>query len=353
MIEAAPIPVAIVTGFLGAGKTSLLNTLLRAREMAATLALINEWGEIGIDHFLIEKIDGDMILLNSGCVCCTLRGDLVESLRDRLARRDSGAMAPFERIVIETTGLADPSPILQAILGDPLMSRRLRLAGIVAVVDAVNGAQTIARHRVNARQIALADVLAIAKSDLIDPARAATLADLRERLRTLNPVAPIVDIAAGALGPTEFFALERRPFASNGAGVAAQAQTLHNAWIRTRILRLEKPTETAMLAAFLQALGDLAGPGLLRLKGLVALADDPVSPLVLHGAQHVIHPPRRLAQWPDGDRSTRIVMIVEGVAMTAIDRLFGALSGDVSIDAPDMAALTQSPLSARRGGLLG
>jgi G3E family GTPase len=353
VIESPAIPATVVTGFLGAGKTSLLNTMLRAREMAATLVLINEWGDIGLDHLLIEKIDGDMILLNLGCVCCTLRGDLVDCLRDCLARRDSGAMASFERIVIETTGLADPSPILQAILGDPQMSRRLRFAGIVAVIDAVNGAQTIARHRVSARQIALADVLAIAKSDLIVPVRAGALADLRERLRALNPVAPIVDIAAAEFGPTDLLALERRAFPAAGACIAAQAESVHNAWIRTRTLRREKPIEAAMLRAFLQALGDLAAPGLLRLKGLIALADDPASPLVLHGAQHMIHPPRRLAHWPDGDRATRIVMIVEGVAMSAIDRLFQALAADPAVDAPDMAALTQSPLSARRGGLLG
>jgi G3E family GTPase len=192
------IPVTIVTGFLGAGKTSLLNTLLRAREVAATLVLINEWGDIGLDHLLIEKIDGDMILLNSGCVCCTLRGDLVDCLRDCLARRDAGAMAPFERIVIETTGLADPSPILQAILGDPRMSRRLRLAGMVTLIDAINGEATLARHRVSAGQIALADVLAIAKSDLVDPARAVELANLRERLRALNPVARTLPLANSA-----------------------------------------------------------------------------------------------------------------------------------------------------------
>ena len=352
MSETAPIPVAIVTGFLGAGKTSLLNALLRAPEMAASLVLINEWGEVGLDHLLIEKVDGDLILLSSGCLCCTLRGDLVDALRSCLERRDAGAVTRFERIIIETSGLADPSPIMQAVMGNTELATRLRLAGIVTLVDAVNGAATIVRHRVGARQIALADVLAIAKSDLIDPAaRAAEMRGLSDELRALNPAAPILDVAAGEFGIGDLVDLERRVGLLGLEDLSAAP--MHNAWIKTRVLRAARPLDEAAFAAFLDLLSGLLGPKLLRVKGLVALADDPDAPLVLHGAQHIFHPPRRLQQWPDGDRTTRIVMIVEGVPAATIDRLWAALTGIPSIDAPDMSALTQSPLSASRGGLLG
>ena len=355
MSEAATIPVTIVTGFLGAGKTSLLNALLRAPEMAASLVLINEWGEVGLDHLLIEKVDGDVILLSSGCLCCTLRGDLVDALRDCLERRDSGAIARFERIIIETTGLADPSPIMHALLSDAELARRLRLAGIVTLVDAVNGAATIANHRVAARQIALADVLGISKSDLLDPAkRGASLHELRETLRAQNPAAPLVDIASGGFGVGEFVALEQSVNLHDARELESLPATpMHNSWIKTRIFRAARPLDPATFTDFLDLLGGLLGPKLLHIKGLIALADDPASPLVLHGAQHVFHPPRRLAQWPDGDRTTRIVMIVEGVPAATIDRLWAALTRAPAIDAPDMAALTQSPLSAPRGGLLG
>ena len=239
----ASIPVTIVTGFLGAGKTSLLNNLLGAREMAASLVLINEWGEVGLDHLLIEKVDGDKILLSSGCLCCTLRGDLVDALRNCLERRDSGAMIRFERIIVETTGLADPSPIMQAVMGDARLATRLRLAAIVTLVDAVNGAATIRHHRVGARQAALADVLAISKSDLIDPTtRAADLRGLSNDLRAMNPTAPIVDIAAGEFSLGDFVSLEERVCLHDLGDLASlPTAPMHNAWIRTRVLRAARP----------------------------------------------------------------------------------------------------------------
>jgi G3E family GTPase len=353
-VSDALIPVTIVTGFLGAGKTSLLNGLLRAPELAASLVLINEWGEAGLDHLLIEKVDGDMILLSSGCLCCALRGDLVDALLSCLARRDAGAIGPFERVIIETTGLAEPSPVVQAIVGDAELATRLRLAGIVTLVDAVNGAATIAHHGVGARQIALADVLGIAKSDLIDPAmRAAQMGDLAASLRALNATAPIIDIAARAIGPAEFIDVGRRGNILDATAPDAILTPPHNAWIKTRVLRVAQPLEPAAFAAFLELLAGLLGPKLLRIKGLIALADNPETPLVLNGAQHLLHSMCRLAQWPDADRTTRVVMIVEGVPAAAIDRLWAAVTRAPTIDAPDMAALTQSPLSAQRGGLLG
>jgi len=352
--DGAPLPVVIITGFLGAGKTSLLNTLLRAPELTSSLVLINEWGEVGLDHLLIEKVVGDMILLNSGCVCCTLRGDLVEALRSCLERRDSGAIPPFERIMVETTGLAEPSPVMQAIVGDAVLARRLRLAGIVTLVDAINGEETLARHSVAARQVAVADLLAISKSDLINPAtRAATPHDLAATLRALNPVAGILDGAAGELGPKDLLDLMRQDSIRAGhESTTLTTPLFHNAWIKTRVLRVTVPLEANAFAAFLALLSEQLGPKLLRIKGLVALNDNPERPLVLQGAQHLLDVTRRLVRWPDADRTTRIVLIVEGMSAATIDRLWGALTHAPAVDAPDMAALTQSPLSLPRGGLM-
>ena len=197
----------IVTGFLGAGKTTLINRLLRAPELADALVIVNEWGEIGLDHLLYERLTGDAILINSGCVCCALRGDLVETLRDVLERRESGALPAFGRIVLETTGLAEPAPILHALIADPELSSRLALAGVTTLVDAVNGMSTLRSRGESARQIALADRLVVAKSDLLPQAeRASRLAELDAALRDLNPTAPIVDGAAAEFGPAEFLA---------------------------------------------------------------------------------------------------------------------------------------------------
>ena len=345
------LPVLVITGFLGAGKTSLLNALLRAPEMAASLVLINEWGDVGIDHLLVDKIDGDMILLSSGCVCCTLRGDLIDALRLCLDQRQSGVRPLFERIVIETTGLADPVPVVQSIVGDAAVATRLRLAGVVTLIDAVNSAATIAGQRVAARQIALADVLAISKSDLIDPAaRSAALRDLAGQLRVLNPAARIVDAAAEDFCVRDFLALEQSDMLSERQ--KPPTGPTHNSWIKTRVLRSATPVDELEFAAFLAWLKDAYGPKLLRVKGLVALAGNPDSPLVLQGAQHVFQAPQRLDHWPDGDRTTRIVIIAEGAPLAAIDRFWGALTHATTIDAPDMAALVQSPLGAPRAGQL-
>jgi len=345
------IPVTIVTGFLGAGKTSLLNALLRAPEMSASLVLINEWGDVGLDHLLIEKVDGDMIAMMSGCLCCTLRGDLVDTLRDRLEQRDRAPIGGFERIVIETTGLADPSPVIQAILGDGATAARLHIAGIVTLIDAVNCAATMIRHRVGAAQIAVADVLAISKSDLIDPAaRAEALRALAFDLRARNRAARIVDLGANGFAVKDFLALERR-FDSPEMS-EAPAPPIHNAWIRTRVLRSARPIDEAAFSALLDLLRGALGSGLLRIKGLVALAGSPDTPLVLQGARDAIQTSRRLPRWPDGDATTRIVVIFEGASGATIDRLWAAATRAPTIDAPDMAALTHSPLSAPRGGLL-
>ena len=337
------IPVHIVTGFLGAGKTSLINRLLRAPELADTLVIVNEWGEIGLDHLLYEKIADDVILMPSGCLCCDLRGDLLDCLHDVLRRRDSEELAPFARIVLETSGLADPAPILHALFSDPGLAERTRLAGIITFVDAVNGLVTLERHGEARRQVALADRLVLTKSDL-EP----STAPLRAALAAINPTAAIVDLAADAFGAREFLAESSAPTLGR-----ASAMSAHGASVRSRSFSTERPIETAALGRFLELLSVTLGPNLLRIKGLVGTRESPDQPLLIQGAQHVFHRPTSLAEWPSSRRETVLVVISDGLESEAVERLWRALTGVPELDRPDLAALTDNPLAPRRGGLLG
>ena len=347
MSKAGSLTLHIVTGFLGAGKTTLLNRWLRAPELADALVIVNEFGSVGLDHELVEAATGDVVLMPSGCLCCDLRGDLVESLRGLLQRRAAGELPPFRRIVLETSGLADPAPILHAWLADPLLSREIGLAGIVTLVDAVNGAQTLEHYGEARRQVALADSLVVTKADLSQAGIGLTA--LLETLSRLNPAAPVYVEATTAIpvaallaaGPLGSLAPRARAWAAHSGAPAAQAFTS------------AEPSDEAAVERFLAALRRHLGPELLRVKGLIALRDDPGRPLVVQGAQHVLHPLRRLAHWPGEDRRTRLVIITDGAAANRAQDLWRALAGAPQIDRPDLVALTDNPLAPARGGLLG
>lgn len=374
------IPVTVVTGFLGAGKTSLLNRLVRDPALAGTGFIINEFGEIGIDHLLVEAADDGIVELSSGCLCCTVRGELVTTLENFLRGLDNGRIETLSRIVIETTGLADPVPVLATLTAHPYLSLRYAIDGVITVVDAVNGSRTLDEHEEAVKQVAVADRLVIAKADLSEGA--ARLPALRQRLAALNPGAPLVDAATAApadvLGcglydPATKTADVRRWLnaeAFDGAGdhhhhdhACSGGDCDHPSHhhhhdghhhhdegsrhdgVSAFSLVSDGALPAGALEMFLELLRAAHGPKLLRLKGVVRLAEDPEHPLVVHAVQELFHPPVRLPSWPDADRRTRLVFITRDLAEEEVRRLFDAFAGILAPDTPDRKAMTDNPLA--------
>jgi len=333
LAEPAPdyTPVILVTGFLGSGKTTLLRRLLRDPALADTAVLINELGEVGLDHHLLERIDDTMVLLQSGCLCCTIRGELAAAIKNLHSKRERGVVPAFRRLVVESTGLADPFPILSTVHADPVLKHHFRLGNVITTVDAVNAMGQLDRQPESVKQVAVADRLVMTKTDL---AAAGTIDRLVDRIRRINPAAGLRrsadrDVDAKAL-------LSPGTFDGSGAGrwLAAdfspapddhQHGSRHGDDIRAFAFSLDDAIDWTMFGIWLSMLLNRHGKEVLRVKGILNVAGTD-TPVAVHGVQHLVHPPTHMRAWPDADRRSRLVFIVRGLDPQAIERSWRAFS---------------------------
>jgi G3E family GTPase len=352
------LPASLLTGFLGSGKTTLLSKLLRQPALAETAVVINEFGEVGLDHHLVENAPEQTVLLDSGCLCCSIRGDLIDTLRSLFRRRVKGEVPPFKRVVIESTGLADPAPILQTLMSDPLLADRFRLDGVITTVDAVNGMNQLDRQFESVKQAAVADRLVLTKIDLVEPAR---LDALRARLRQLNPAAPQILARQGEVDGARLFDaglfnpalktpdvqgwLRAEAYGAREAHhghahdhdhahdhghdhhheEAALDPNRHDAHIRAFCMTADPPLDWDRFTRFIETLIARDGDRLLRIKGILNVAGFD-APVAVHGVQHLFHPPALLPAWPDQDRRSRLVFIVKDLAEEEIRQEFSAVT---------------------------
>jgi G3E family GTPase len=322
-------PVDLITGFLGSGKTTLLRRLLADPALADTAVLINEFGEVGLDHLLLERIDETMVLLQSGCLCCSIREELADAMQNLLARRESGEVPPFRRLVVESTGLADPFPILSTIHAHPVLKHHFRIGNVIATVDAVNAQAQIARQFETVKQIAAADRIVITKTDLTDDK---TVEQLRTEIRRINPDAPIWSNGADAVesrlllsdvSPVSSRRREKRKVRAEPDGHHHHAE-IHGDVTSFSVV-VDRPIDWIAFGLWLTMLLNRHGAEVLRVKGILNVAgwDRPVA---IHGVQHLVHPPEHMKAWPNGDRRSRIVFIVRGLDRKAIERSLAAFN---------------------------
>ena len=360
------LPVSILTGFLGAGKTTLLSRLMRHPGMDRVAVIVNEFGEVGIDDALVVQSSEDTVLLNSGCLCCTVRGDLVDTMRSLHARRAAGEVPEFDRLVVETTGLADPAPILHTMMADPFLIGRYRLDGVIAVVDAHHAMDQFDRQFESVKQAAVADRIVLSK---VDVAAADRVAAVRARLAGLNPAAPVIEARHGDADPARLFDAglydprgktadvarwlreeayrDEADAHSHGHGhdhehghehghdhhehghAHAHDVNRHDDRIHSFALHFDEPLKWSRIAGALDMLAQTHGANILRIKGLLNVAELDGAPVVVHAVQHMFHPPARIDEWPDGDRRSRLVFIVRDTDRAAVE---GALNAYLALD---------------------
>jgi G3E family GTPase len=325
--DRGPIPILVVSGFLGSGKTTLLRNLLLDPEAGEIAVIVNEFGEVGIDHHLVRKTDVRTTLLRNGCVCCSMRDDLSEALRHLLSQRERGTIPRFDRVVIETTGLADPAPILHTIVAEPVLRNHFRVERVVTTIDAVAGASNLDSYGEALRQVAAADHVIVTKQDLAAPE---ATAELKAKLRSINPAATVVDASFGSIDFAPLLAEESQrggeglgrlgglSFTVNGDPMAPAAVHAMSGRVASHCLIFDRPLNWQMFGIWLTMLLHRHGDRVLRLKGLLNVGAER-GPLLVEGVQHVIHVPRHLREWPDADRRSRIVFIARDLDLTQVE----------------------------------
>jgi G3E family GTPase len=325
------VQISLLTGFLGSGKTTLLNALLKHPDMGETAVLVNEFGEIGLDHELIEKIDEETILLNAGCLCCSVRGDLSRALRELSVKRAKGEVPKFTRVLIESTGLADPAPIIHTLISDPIVSQRFTLDSIVTTVDAVHGLGQFDDHAESVKQAAVADRIVMTKCDLADDEGMKTL---DERLNEFNPAAKVLRALHGDLHPDQLFNAGLYDPATKSLDVQRWLRdeayndddhhhehdvNRHSADIRAFCITYGEPLVWEAFVAWVRTLIAVYGAKLLRIKGIVNIQGQE-NPIAIHGVQHMFHDPVELPAWPDDDRRSRMVFITNGLDAADLEK---------------------------------
>jgi G3E family GTPase len=344
---AGRIPITIITGFLGAGKSTLLGKLLRHPDMHRAAVIVNEFGEVGIDHALLSGSTESMTLLPNGCLCCTVRTDLQETLREMFIQRRAGEIIDFDRVFIETSGLADPAPIMHSLVSDNMLATQYRLDGVVTLVDAINGSSSLVEMPEAVKQVAVADRLVITKTDL---AEEPAIKALEEALKQLNPQADQMRVVRGEIEPRELSniglargeadlpAIERwlgqvsNAATDEGAYLGSRVpRATHLAAVRSFVLWFDQPFTWQSFTTIVQVLTSLRGPDLLRVKGLVNIVEES-GPIVVQGAQHLFDEPARLDKWPSEDRRSRLVFITKNLPRELVEGLFKAV-GTISTPA--------------------
>lgn len=334
---AGRLPVTLVTGFLGSGKTTLISRLVRHPDMQRVAVVINEMGEIGIDHDIVAMSSENIALLANGCICCSVRTDLQDTLRDLFARRRVGQVADFDRVIVETTGLADPAPVVQTLSSDTLLAAQYRLDGLVTLVDAVNGPYQLAHHAESVKQLAMADKVLITKTDLALPDQ---VQQIQEAVQAMNALATVEFLINGQIEPSSLTGLGLTSARASPQTLSFLGESLngpdgggdkrllgpsmlHDSGIRTLSLRFDTPFTWTAFSSALELLTSLRGPDLLRVKGIANVEGAPV---VVQGVQHLFHAPVALDRWPSEDRRTRLVFITRGIEAQTIRNLMAAVA---------------------------
>ena len=367
------IPITIFTGFLGSGKTTLLNRILKYPKLQNTAVIINEYGEVGVDHLFVENVDSEVLEISSGCVCCTVRGELITALEKIGIETSSDSSKKLKRIIIETTGLADPAFVVRAIMQYPNFLNLYQVENIVVCVDSVNGAQVLASNIEAVKQVTLADQIVLTKTNLLETTLKQGLADhsLIENLKKLNPVAEIFDCSSPEfdvgtfinqfdrhnefnVGNTPSWMSEikkiehnhaQNAFNGNASDKVETVVSQHPSSIRTFTLKTENFISAGELENFVDVLGSTIGSDILRVKGVIGIVERPNQPAIVQGVQHFMHPIECLDSWPTEDRNTFLVFIAMDRIEEAVRKTFNAFFGIPTIDSPDKTAITENPLA--------